>query len=157
MGAAKFYAMRKDFNKAIEHLTAVTVRYKWFLPGFAQKAQVLMEAGDWDAAVDTAHKVLEQDPYETLSMCITIMHNLTQEARPTLAANKLSELIDALDRFEPKNPHLCVRATAAYPCLCAGTIAKPLTPLCLPVCRLSTATTPCHAPLRALRVATQQS
>jgi len=120
MGVARYATIGKDFPKAIDSLTRVTVHYPWFLPGLAEKAMVLMQAGQWEAAVEAADKVLSQDAYDIVPLCTIVMNNLVHESLPKEAAAKLSELIDSLDRMEPKNPDLFFRFSQPFARLAGG-------------------------------------
>jgi len=120
MGIAKFHTINKEYQRAVDNLTTVTVHYSWFLPGMAEKAKVLMLAGEWENAVEAANKVLEKDNFDIMSICTIIMNYLVNESLPTEAANKLSELIDTLDRMEPKNPDLLFRFARPFARLAGG-------------------------------------
>ena len=81
---------------------------------------VLMQAGQWEAAVEAADKVLSQDAYDIVPLCTIVMNNLVHESLPKEAAAKLSELIDSLDRMEPKNPDLFFRFSQPFARLAGG-------------------------------------
>jgi tetratricopeptide repeat protein 21B len=143
MGRAKYYEIKGDFEKALDNLNEVTVIYAWFLPAVTEKARIVIKSGDWDQGVELARKVLEQDSFDIESLRILVLEVrrlaarsvimqssckfcwfccaqlLCRQSRPPQAVPTLTDLIDSLDRHEPKNASLCHRISQSFARLCS--------------------------------------
>ena len=112
LGSAKYYTLIKSeqnkpqYAKALEALNQVVVMHAWFLPALSEKAKLLMMMGDWDQALETAQRVLNQDATDIEALRVCALHMLSRESRPSDAAQRIDDLLASLDRYEPKNPML---------------------------------------------------
>ena len=106
MGKARLYVAREQLKEALECLNQVVVLYAWFLPALVEKFRVLVAMKDWEQATETAQRVLSQDAQNIEALRLVILFQLSQEARYSVACNRISDLADALDRHEPNNAPL---------------------------------------------------
>ena len=106
MGKAKYFELKKQYSKALDNLTQAIVIYPWFLPALADKAKMLMMMGDWDQALETTERVLQQDPFDIEALRISSMYSLTRDGDSAKASEKISKLLESVDRHEPKNAEL---------------------------------------------------
>jgi len=116
MGQAKLSCARENHKEALNTLSEVIGLYAWFLPALVEKSLVLLAMGDWEQAVETAQRVLNQSDSEggrqgaragtidALRVCA--LHAISQESNPQVAGQRLTELSAALDRHEPMNAPL---------------------------------------------------
>jgi tetratricopeptide repeat protein 21B len=107
MGKAKYFELKKQYSKALDHLTQAIVVYPWFLPALSGKGKMLMMMGDWDQALETTERVLQQDPYDIEALRISALHSLTRTGDLGRAAGIIDTLITSVDRHEPMNAELC--------------------------------------------------
>jgi len=103
MGKVKQFETLEQYDKALENLNQVIVTYGWFLPALAEKAKVLMMAGDWEQAIETAQRVLSHDASNIEALRISALFLLSQEAKYAEATQRISDLLAAIERNEPKN------------------------------------------------------
>ena len=61
---------------------------------------------DWDQAVESAGRVLTQDAHNIEALRITALYHLAHQSKYALAATRISDTIEALDRQEPQNAAL---------------------------------------------------
>ena len=118
MGQAKLALMQEKHKESLDHLSQVIGTHAWFLPALVEKSLVLLAMGDWEQSIETAQRVLQQAESEggrggggaragtidALRVCA--LYSLSQESDIKVAASKISELSQALDRHEPMNAPL---------------------------------------------------
>lgn len=113
LGKAKYLEMRQQYASALDTLNQVIVLYEWFTPALMEKAKVLMMMGDWEQCYEVTSRVQQQDPYNIDALRLLSLYHLVREGRYSTAAGRLAELLQSLDRFEPKNHQLYY--AIAYP------------------------------------------
>jgi tetratricopeptide repeat protein 21B len=106
LGKAKFLEMQREYAQALEILNNVIVLFSWFTPALTEKAKLLLMMGDWEQTYETVHRVVSQEGTNIEALRILVLFHLCRESRPSVAAKRMSELIQALDINEPKNPNL---------------------------------------------------
>jgi len=106
LGKAKYYEYKEQYSQALEQLNQVIVMFAWFLPALAEKCRVLMMMGDWEQALETAQRVLSQDNFNIEALRMTVLYLLCRESRHPVAAKRLQDLIESIDRHEPRNAEL---------------------------------------------------
>jgi tetratricopeptide repeat protein 21B len=106
LGKAKYLEIKKQYPSALEHINQVIVLYPWFSPALAEKARVLVHAGEWEQAMESAQRIISQDSYNIEALKILVLVHLAREGRQVIAANRMGDLLQAIDRMEPKNAAL---------------------------------------------------
>lgn len=106
-GKAKYLTMRHNYSGALEVTNQIIVAYTGFVPALIEKMQIQLALQDWDQTVETAQRALAQDGHCIEALRTIILFSLCQEGQYNEAAAKLGELIQQIDRFEPKNHKLC--------------------------------------------------
>jgi len=106
LGKAMCYERKDQLGQALELLNQVIVLYAWFLPALTEKARILLTMGDWEQALETAQRILSQDSTNIEALRLTVLFLLARESRYILAAKRISDLTDCIDRHEPKNARL---------------------------------------------------
>ena len=97
-------AARKKWDRVLDDLNQIIVTYPSFTPALLEKARVLMLMNQWDESLLTAQRVLKKDPRDVSALRIVVLYCLTREGASTnSAANKLNELMEALEANEPRN------------------------------------------------------
>ena len=109
MGRARMHQLKGQYREALDHLSQAIVTNSWYWPALINKSHVHIAMGDWDQAIETADRVLSQEPQNIDAVQIHVLHLLSQEARYALASSRISELIDVLNRSEPQNAPLYYR------------------------------------------------
>lgn len=120
MGLAKYYERKGAYEEAVDTLNEVAVTYSWFLPALAEKAKLMAKHGDWEQASEVTQKLLDQDSHDIEALRLEILEELTQNARPEVASTRLTELLDAVDRHEPKNARLYHDISRCFSRVCGG-------------------------------------
>nr|XP_006812059.1 PREDICTED: tetratricopeptide repeat protein 21B-like [Saccoglossus kowalevskii] len=105
-GKAKFYVLRHNYTGALELINQAVVAYPGFMPALIEKMRLQLALQDWEQTMETAQRALSQDTYCIEAVRLQILHLLCRDGSYDEAATKLGELIQLLDRFEPKNPWL---------------------------------------------------
>ncbi|PRP77845.1 tetratricopeptide repeat protein 21B-like [Planoprotostelium fungivorum] len=103
LGKAKFFEVNGQYLQAIELLNAIVVNSSNFTPALTEKTKVLLMMGDWEQSFETATRVLQSEPNNVEALRFIVLYHLCQESKVSTAANKIETLIQALDRYEPKN------------------------------------------------------
>ena len=121
---AKLARLREQHKESLDHLSQVIGTHTWFLPALVEKSLVLLAMGDWEQAVETAQRALNQADSEggrgkpaagtidALRVCA--LYSLSQESDAREAQNKISELSQALDRHEPMNAPLFYKVSRPF-------------------------------------------
>eukprot|EP00736_Rhodelphis_marinus_P011266 Rmarinus@m.19544 len=118
LGKAKYHEMHGEYAQSLDLLNQVVVLFPWFLPALTEKVRVLMAMGDWDQALETSQRVLSRDSFNIDALRMVVTYLLAREARYNVAANRISDLIESIDRHEPKNPALYCRVAKPFARLC---------------------------------------
>jgi len=108
MGKAFFHRSMSQYEESLQLLDQAIVAYSWFVPALVEKAKLLVLLQRWDQALETAERVLQQDPNDIGSLKVTVLYRLTREANSELALSSLQQLCDSVERFEPENTELVV-------------------------------------------------
>lgn len=85
-----------------------------FLPALADKTILLASNNDWDQALDTAQRLLDQDPGHLDGLQTIAVHAFTQEYQPHDATAKLEELDSALQSREGTNAMLHLELASLF-------------------------------------------
>jgi tetratricopeptide repeat protein 21B len=110
--------MTGQFTKALDNLNQAVVLHSWFLPALSEKAKTLLLMGDWEQALETAQRVLNENEYEIDALNIFILYMLAREGNSEEAVRKLQQLNEALDRNEPNNPQLYMTICSPFVRIC---------------------------------------
>jgi len=98
---------RKKWDRVLDDLNQVIVAYPNFMPAILEKARVLMLQGQWDESLLQAQRVLKRDPKDVSALRLAVLFHLTRESLGgkggAAIANKLNELMEAIEYNEPNN------------------------------------------------------
>eukprot|EP00741_Cyanophora_paradoxa_P023819 tig00021623_g23008.t1 len=103
LGKAKCLELKGQYAPALDVLTQVVVSYGWFQPALTEKAKILLAMNNWEEALETAQRVLANDGQNIEALRVAVTFVLVREARYSVAAARAADLLDAIDRLEPKN------------------------------------------------------
>lgn len=106
LGRAEYNERKQKFDRVLEDLNQVIVLYPDFLPGLVEKARVLMVMGNWEEALATAHRVIAKDAHDIGALKILVLYLLSRESKPLVATNRINDLHEAINRYEPGNAKL---------------------------------------------------
>merc|ERR1719163_2410414 len=70
-----------------------------------------MMTADWDQALESAGRIQQQDPNNIEALRLNVLFLLSRESRCDAAAEKLQELVAAINQQEPRN-HALVMSCA---------------------------------------------
>ncbi|XP_071943351.1 tetratricopeptide repeat protein 21B-like [Antedon mediterranea] len=118
LGKTRFLVMRHNFSGALEVINQAVVAFPGCIPALIEKMRVQLAQGDWEQALDTANRALNQSTHCLEAVRVKILYLLSREGNCEEAADKLGELIEKLDRFEPKNPHAYYNMSLAFCRMC---------------------------------------
>lgn len=102
MGKAKVLEGKRQWAQALDCLNKVIVMHSWYLPALIEKAKTLMMTADWDQALETAGRLQQLEPNNIEALRLNVLFLLSRESRCDAAADKLQELVSALQQLEPK-------------------------------------------------------
>ncbi|XP_066301202.1 tetratricopeptide repeat protein 21B-like [Branchiostoma lanceolatum] len=119
LGKAEYYGMRHNYTGALEVVNQAIVAFPSFLPALVEKMRLQLALQDWEQTIETAQRVQAKDSTCLEAHRMLVLHMLCREGSYSEASNKLGELIQYLDRFEPQNPYLYMDMSQAF-CRLAG-------------------------------------
>ncbi|KAM9033188.1 tetratricopeptide repeat protein 21B [Sarcophilus harrisii] len=106
LGKAHYLEIRQNYSGALETINQITLNLPSFLPAFVKKMKLQLALQDWDQTVETAQRIIQQDNQNVESLRMLALYHLCREGNIQEAANKLGDLIRALDIMEPHNAQL---------------------------------------------------
>ncbi|CAJ1422831.1 unnamed protein product [Effrenium voratum] len=111
MGKAKVLEGKRQWAQALDCLNKVIVMHDWFLPALMEKAKTLMMTADWDQALEAAGRLQQQEPNNIEALRLNVLFLLSRESRCDAAAERLQELVAAMQQLEPHNYDLVSNAS----------------------------------------------
>jgi tetratricopeptide (TPR) repeat protein len=100
----------EDYDKVIAYSGSQSAGYEnsggQFLPALLAKARVLMIQGNWEEALNTAHRVLRKDADSVGALRIIVLYTLARENKPAVAVTRIRDLSDAMQQLEAGNAQL---------------------------------------------------
>ncbi|XP_033124188.1 tetratricopeptide repeat protein 21B-like [Anneissia japonica] len=118
LGRTRLLMMRCNFSGALDVVNQAVVSFPGSIPALIEKMRVQLAQGDWEQALDTANRALNQSTHCLEAVRIEVLYLLSKESNSEAAVSKLGELIEKLDRFEPKNPHAYFNMSLAFCRMC---------------------------------------
>ncbi|XP_043931290.1 tetratricopeptide repeat protein 21B [Protopterus annectens] len=118
MGKARYFEMRRNYSGAVDTVNHIIVNVPGFLPAFVMKMKLQLALQDWEQAVETAQRLLQKDSHNFEALQILALYSLCREGSVTEAANRIGDLIVALDHFEPHNAELFYKMALAFSRAC---------------------------------------
>uniref|UniRef100_A0A8C6C521 Tetratricopeptide repeat domain 21A n=1 Tax=Monodon monoceros TaxID=40151 RepID=A0A8C6C521_MONMO len=103
---ATYFMMLQNYSGALEVVNQITVAWGSFLPALVLKMRLFLARQDWEQTVETGHRILEKDESNIDACQILAVHELAREGNITTAAERVRNLIKALETREPQNPSL---------------------------------------------------
>lgn len=84
----------------------MVARNPWFVPALVDKAKLMIATNDWEAAMDTVSRILQNDTNNIDAMLLEVINMLVREGRVQNAVKKMVEIKEAMERDEPKTHRL---------------------------------------------------
>ncbi|XP_007468203.1 PREDICTED: tetratricopeptide repeat protein 21A isoform X2 [Lipotes vexillifer] len=103
---ATYFMMLQNYSGALEVVNQITVAWGSFLPALVLKMRLFLARQDWEQTVEMGHRILEKDESNIDACQILAVHELAREGNITTAAERVRNLIKALEIREPQNPSL---------------------------------------------------
>ena len=120
MGRAKAMESVGQTAAATDVLNRVVVQRPGFAPAAVEKAKLQMQAGDWDAALETTRRILDANPDDVEATRVVAFHLLAREGDVRGAAEALGNLSRILERVEPRNATLLLTCSRDFASLAGG-------------------------------------
>jgi len=118
LGKAKFLEAKNNFSGALDLVNQAVVGYPDFTPALIEKMTLQLALQDWDQTLETAHRALNTNRNCIEAQRMVVMYTLCREGKYSEASDRLGELIQMVDRCEPKNPFLYHDLSQAFSRLC---------------------------------------
>uniref|UniRef100_G3TJX9 Tetratricopeptide repeat domain 21A n=1 Tax=Loxodonta africana TaxID=9785 RepID=G3TJX9_LOXAF len=118
MGKATYLMMQQNYSGALEVVNQMAVASAGFLPALVLKMQLFLARQDWEQTVETGQRILEKDESNIDACQILAVHELAREGNVTKAAERVRNLIKALEMREPQNPSLHLKKILVISRLC---------------------------------------
>ncbi|XP_034340008.1 tetratricopeptide repeat protein 21A isoform X1 [Arvicanthis niloticus] len=118
MGKATYLMTQQNFSGALEVVNQVTLACSNFLPALVLKMKLFLARQDWDQTIETGQRILEKDENNVDAWQILAVHELVKEGNMDRAADRVRNLIKALETGEPHNPNLHLKKILAVGRLC---------------------------------------
>lgn len=114
MGKAKVLEGKRQWVQALDALNKVIVMHDWFLPALIEKAKALMMTADWDQALEAAGRLQQHEANNIETLRLNVLFLLSRESRCEEAAERLQELVTALQHLEPRNHDLTLSCAQLF-------------------------------------------
>lgn len=118
IGKIEYFKTRNNFSGALELANQLVVMYPEFYPGLMEKMRILIALQDWDQTIETSVRVFQFDSQNIEALNFSILNCICRETNYDQANEYITQLIQALDRLEPKNPYLYAQFAKCYSRLC---------------------------------------
>ncbi|XP_040560144.1 tetratricopeptide repeat protein 21B isoform X2 [Gallus gallus] len=118
LGKAQYFEIRQNYSGALEMVNQIIANFPNFIPAFIKKMKLQLALQDWEQAVETAHRLLQKDALNLEATRMEALHFLCREGKMREASARLSDLIKALDRLEPRNSQLFYKMALAFSRTC---------------------------------------
>ncbi|XP_036777583.2 tetratricopeptide repeat protein 21A isoform X4 [Manis pentadactyla] len=103
MGKATYLMTQQNYSGALEVVNHIAVVSRNFVPALVLKMRLFLARQDWEQTVEIGHRILEKDESNIDACQILAVHELAREGNMTTAANRVRNLIKALETREPQN------------------------------------------------------
>nr|XP_036870432.1 tetratricopeptide repeat protein 21A isoform X2 [Manis javanica] len=118
MGKATYLMMQQNYSGALEVVNHIAVVSRSFVPALVLKMRLFLARQDWEQTVEIGHRILEKDESNIDACQILAVHELAREGNMTTAANRVRNLIKALETREPQNACLHLKKILVISRLC---------------------------------------
>ncbi|NXO03695.1 TT21B protein, partial [Rhinopomastus cyanomelas] len=118
LGKAQCFEVQQNYSGALETVNQIIANFPNFIPAFIKKMKLQLALQDWDQAVETAHRLLQKDAVNLEAIRMEALHHLCREGNVSEASARLGDLIQALDKLEPRNSQLFYRMALAFSRTC---------------------------------------
>ncbi|XP_033624164.1 tetratricopeptide repeat protein 21B-like isoform X1 [Asterias rubens] len=118
IGKSRYFTLRHNYSGALDLINQAVVSYPGFMPALIEKMRLLMALQDWEQTVETAQRALSQQSSCIEAVRMEILYLLCREGNYEEAVQRLGELIQLLDRFEPKNAYIFWHLSLVYCRVC---------------------------------------
>ncbi|KAK2497899.1 hypothetical protein MC885_006116 [Smutsia gigantea] len=118
MGKATYLMMQKNYSGALEVVNHIAAVSRSFVPALVLKMRLFLALQDWEQTVELGHRILEKDESNIDACQILAVHELAREGNMTTAANRVRNLIKALETREPQNAYLHLKKILVISRLC---------------------------------------
>ncbi|XP_020612885.1 tetratricopeptide repeat protein 21B-like [Orbicella faveolata] len=117
-GKAKYLETKNNFSGALELINQAVVGYPDFIPALIEKMRLQLALQDWDQTLETAQRALNSNRNCIEAQRMIVMYTLCRDGKYSEASDRLGELIQMVDRCEPRNSFLYHDLSQAFSRLC---------------------------------------
>lgn len=107
LGYVAYLERKTQLTKAQALLDRLVVLYpSCSVPPLVGKARLLMQAEDWEQAIETTHRILARDKDNVEALTLEALYALVKDTRYDAATVRLRRLVEAVKTSEPRNAAL---------------------------------------------------
>lgn len=114
MGKAKALEGKRLWQPTLDCLNKVIVMHSWYLPALIEKAKTFMMTSDWEQALEAAGRLAQHEPRNIEALRLNVLFLLSRESRWDAAAEKLQQLVAAIQHAEPRNHNLSMQCAQLF-------------------------------------------
>eukprot|EP00111_Clytia_hemisphaerica_P000239 TCONS_00000598-protein len=118
LGKMEYMKRKQNFTGALDLTNQLVVMHPDFFPALVEKMRICLSLQDWEQTMETANRIFQVDTQNIEALHFLVLTYLCKDTDYNQAVEKISDVIQALDRHEPKNPHLYARLSKCYARLC---------------------------------------
>ncbi|XP_047136983.1 tetratricopeptide repeat protein 21B isoform X1 [Hydra vulgaris] len=118
LGKIEYLKIKNNFTEALELVNQLIVIYPDFYPGLVEKMKIQLALQDWEQVLETSERVFILDSQNIEALHLVILELVSQKSNYNEAIEKITRLIQVLDRREPKNPFLYASFGKTYARMC---------------------------------------
>uniref|UniRef100_H2Y5V1 Tetratricopeptide repeat protein 21B n=1 Tax=Ciona savignyi TaxID=51511 RepID=H2Y5V1_CIOSA len=117
---SRYLIKTKKHKSAIDTINQAVISFPNFTPAPLERARIYLMAQDYDQMLENIQRVLAINPHHPEALRLQIFHLIGREGKHTEAVNRIGELIQVIDRFEPQNADLYYRSAKLFSRICGG-------------------------------------
>ncbi|CAJ1985900.1 IFT139 / intraflagellar transport protein 139 [Leishmania donovani] len=121
LGYVAFLEHKTQLMKAQSLLDRLVVLYpNCSIPPLVGKARLLMQADDWEQAIEVTHRILAHDKGNVEALALEALYAIGKDTRQDAAQVRLRRLLDAVRAKEPRNVALLHQFALVFSRLAGG-------------------------------------
>ncbi|CAK8690557.1 unnamed protein product [Clavelina lepadiformis] len=119
LAKAKAYAFFGRTRHVLDSINLIVISYPKFSPALVELTRLHLANKAWDQVIDTTSRLLSINSHHPEALKMQTLYCIAREGKYSDAVNRISELIQVIDRFEPQNAELYLKSGQLFSRVCS--------------------------------------